>query len=164
MPKGTEPTPKQLRQWLAGDLPAACKLSSFAQPSRFRWERRFSASEVDELTRDLGVGKVMALGVTERGVSGRAKVLLVSGEKGATQVRGELNIRRMFRMLNSSMFEVSAERGSEGAITGWAFKGGGWGHGVGMCQTGAIGRAEAGQDYRAILRHYFNGAEVSVIY
>jgi len=35
---------------------------------------------------------------------------------------------------------------------------------VGLCQTGAIGRAEAGQDYQAILRHYFNGAEVARIY
>jgi SpoIID/LytB domain protein len=46
----------------------------------------------------------------------------------------------------------------------FAFRGGGWGHGVGLCQTGAIGRAESGQDYRAILRHYFNGAEVVRIY
>jgi len=46
----------------------------------------------------------------------------------------------------------------------FVFRGGGWGHGVGLCQTGAIGRAEAGQDYRAILRHYFNGAEVARIY
>jgi peptidoglycan hydrolase-like amidase len=33
-----------------------------------------------------------------------------------------------------------------------------------MCQTGAIGRAEAGQDYRAILEHYFNGAQPTRIY
>ena len=43
-------------------------------------------------------------------------------------------------------------------------RGGGWGHGVGMCQTGAIGRAEAGHGYREILRHYFNDAEVARIY
>jgi stage II sporulation protein D len=58
---------------------------------------------------------------------------------------------------------VSEERDSAGGRT-WVFRGGGWGHGVGMCQTGAIGRAEAGHDYRAILRHYFNGAEVSRVY
>jgi SpoIID/LytB domain protein len=33
-----------------------------------------------------------------------------------------------------------------------------------MCQTGAIGRAEAGQTYRQILEHYFNGAQVARIY
>ena len=49
-------------------------------------------------------------------------------------------------------------------VTAWQFHGGGWGHGVGMCQTGAVGRAEAGQSYREILRYYFNGAEVAPIY
>lgn len=67
-------------------------------------------------------------------------------------------------MLNSAMIQISAEQGADGDVTAWVFKGGGWGHGVGLCQTGAIGRAEYGQDYREILRHYFNGAEVSVIY
>jgi SpoIID/LytB domain protein len=33
-----------------------------------------------------------------------------------------------------------------------------------MCQWGAIGRAEAGQDYREILRAYYSGAEVGRIY
>ncbi len=164
LPRGVEPTPKNLRRFLNEDVPAACRLSSFAQASRFRWERRFTAAEVDALTADLGIGPIMAMSVPERGVSGRARVLHLSGEKGATQIRGELNIRRRFKMLNSAMFEVFTEQGPDGAIASWVFKGGGWGHGVGLCQTGAIGRAEHGQDYREILRHYFNGAEVSAIY
>jgi SpoIID/LytB domain protein len=101
---------------------------------------------------------------SERGVSGRARVLTISGELGATQIRGELNIRKLFGMLNSSMAVVEPTMDGEGHITGWVFRGGGWGHGVGMCQTGAIGRAEAGQRYRDILRHYYNGAEVAPIY
>ncbi|MBX5480877.1 MAG: SpoIID/LytB domain-containing protein [Myxococcaceae bacterium] len=163
-PTGKEPTPKELAKFLAAELPAACRLSTFSQPGKYRWERRFSQAEVDALTADLGVGHVMAMTVTERGVSGRARLLLISGDHGATQLRGELTIRRRFKMLNSAMFEISTERDGAGQITTWIFKGGGWGHGVGMCQTGAIGRAEAGQSYREILRHYFNGAEVSHIY
>jgi SpoIID/LytB domain protein len=46
----------------------------------------------------------------------------------------------------------------------FAFKGGGWGHGVGMCQTGAIGMAEAGLDYKAILKHYYTGSELVPAY
>jgi SpoIID/LytB domain protein len=49
-------------------------------------------------------------------------------------------------------------------LTAVTFEGAGWGHGVGMCQMGAIGRAEAGQDYQTILAHYFNGATVAVLY
>ena len=47
---------------------------------------------------------------------------------------------------------------------GIELSGHGWGHGVGMCQWGAVGRAEAGQDYRRILRAYYSGAEVVKIY
>ena len=41
-----------------------------------------------------------------------------------------------------------------------AFVGGGWGHGVGLCQEGAQGRALAGQDYLEIISHYYPGCEV----
>ncbi|MBI3185823.1 MAG: SpoIID/LytB domain-containing protein [Myxococcales bacterium] len=156
--------PEDLPAFLSSELPAACRLSSFAQPAKYRWERHFTAEEVDALTAHLQLGPVRAIAVAERGVSGRARLLTLSGERGATQVRGELNIRRMFGMLNSAMFVVSPERGPDGKLAGWTFRGGGWGHGVGMCQTGAIGRAEAGQRYQAILGHYYNGAQVARVY
>ena len=38
--------------------------------------------------------------------------------------------------------------------------GGGWGHGVGLCQYGAAGRARAGQGYAEILAHYYDGAQL----
>jgi stage II sporulation protein D len=158
------PTPASLKDYLGAELPAACRLSSFARPSKYRWEKRFSVEQVNALTRHLGIGPVQALGLGERGVSGRARTLTLAGELGVTQVRGELNIRRLFGMLNSAMALVEEERDAEGRLTGWRFRGGGWGHGVGMCQTGAIGRAEAGHRYQDILRHYYNGAEVAPIY
>jgi len=42
------------------------------------------------------------------------------------------------------------------------FHGHGLGHGVGMCQHGAMGMAKAGKDYRAILRHYYPGTELKL--
>ncbi|WP_395829542.1 SpoIID/LytB domain-containing protein [Archangium violaceum] len=158
------PGPDSLAEYLRAELPTACRLSSFAQPSKYRWEKRFSVEQVNALTAHLGVGRVHALSLGERGVSGRARTLTVAGERGVTQVRGELNIRRLFGMLNSSMALVDEERDAEDRLIGWRFRGGGWGHGVGMCQTGAIGRAEAGHRYQDILRFYFNGAEVAPIY
>lgn len=38
--------------------------------------------------------------------------------------------------------------------------GGGWGHGIGMSQYGAYGRALKGQTARAILKHYYTGVSV----
>jgi SpoIID/LytB domain protein len=96
--------------------------------------------------------------VVSRGVSGRATTLRVEGQRGAIDVTGELTIRRLLRNLPSAMFVVDRE-GED-----WVLHGGGWGHGAGMCQWGAVGRAEAGQGYRQILRAYFSGAEVARIY
>ena len=42
----------------------------------------------------------------------------------------------------------------------FVFRGGGWGHAVGLCQSGAMGRAEAGQDYETIVRAYFEGVYI----
>ena len=39
-------------------------------------------------------------------------------------------------------------------------RGRGFGHGIGMCQTGALGRAAAGQDVKTILGHYSPGAKL----
>ncbi len=157
-------SPSALTDFLTVDGPNACRLSSFAQLAKYRWEKRFTAQELDEKTAALKLGAIFTLTVVERGVSGRARLLNISGENGATQIRGELNIRRLFGMLNSAMFEVRLEKDAKGRPATWIFTGGGWGHGVGMCQTGAIGRAEAGQSYKEILAHYYNGAIVAPIY
>ena len=151
-------------KFLAFDLPAACRRGRFAQPTRYRWEKRFTVQQLDALLEPLGIGSVRHFQPVERGASGRVRLLLVSGTRGATELRGELTIRRQLGMLNSALFVVNEERDARGNPVAFVFRGGGWGHGVGLCQTGAIGRAESGQDYRAILRHYFNGAEVARIY
>jgi len=42
--------------------------------------------------------------------------------------------------------------------------GGGNGHGVGMCQNGAIGMARRGYAYDMILQHYYPGSELRAGY
>jgi stage II sporulation protein D len=60
--------------------------------------------------------------------------------------------------LYSERFSARTEQGV--AI----FEGRGFGHGVGMCQWGAKGLAQAGRTYRQILRHYYAGARVRRVY
>ena len=50
--------------------------------------------------------------------------------------------------------------GAADQLTQVILRGNGYGHGVGMCQWGAIGRARAGQGARDILRTYFPGTSV----
>ncbi|HET6921503.1 MAG TPA: SpoIID/LytB domain-containing protein [Anaeromyxobacteraceae bacterium] len=148
----------RLGAFLAEAPRAWCARPANGRPDRYRWERRFTQAEVDQVAAPLGTGAVTAMAVPARGVSGRALTLRVDGAQGSAVVHGELRIRRLFRNLPSSMFLVSREGDA------WVFRGGGWGHGAGMCQWGAVGRAEAGHDYRLILRAYYSGAEVARIY
>ena len=76
---------------------------------------------------------------------------------------------RMFRfalrnpsgeILSSTYFSVEPTVGRDGRIAQLTLRGTGYGHGVGMCQWGAIGRARAGQDYRRILNAYYPGAVI----
>ncbi len=55
----------------------------------------------------------------------------------------------------SARFTVAA------AGTRFLFRGTGMGHGVGLCQWGARGRAEAGASYRDILAAYFPGLSIT---
>jgi SpoIID/LytB domain protein len=140
------------------EVPSYCSLSGMARPGKLRWQRRMAQDEVDASCAHLGVGRVRALVVEGRGVSGRARSLRVEGESGNATVSPELAIRRLFGNLNSAMVVI------ERAGTDWVFTGGGWGHGSGMCQLGAIGRAQRGSDYRRILAWYYSGARPEKIY
>ena len=76
----------------------------------------------------------------------------------------ENEIRTVFadssgRILRSTQFLFRPERMGT-RLTALTLVGGGWGHGVGMCQWGAIGRARAGQDFRAILGTYYPGTAI----
>ncbi|MBE0448251.1 MAG: SpoIID/LytB domain-containing protein [Actinobacteria bacterium] len=46
----------------------------------------------------------------------------------------------------------------------YTFEGYGYGHGIGMCQWGAKGRADSGQTYQQILSRYFQGTQVTSNY
>ena len=149
---------QRLRSFLADAPPGWCGRAAGLRKDRYRWERRFAPSALDTLLAVVGVGHVRALEVASRGVSGRARSLVVTGDGGRGVVEGELHIRRLLGNLPSAMFVV--DRDGDHLV----LRGGGWGHGAGMCQWGAIGRAQAGQSYREILRAYYSGAEAARIY
>lgn len=133
--------------------------------NRYRWKRSFSATEIKRLVNEkYDVGDIIDLKPIRRGVSGRLIELVVIGEEATVIVSRELAIRRLFDNLSSGLFRIQRERDKSGKITRYIFKGAGFGHGVGMCQTGAIGRAKAGQSYREILQHYYGNFDLKKLY
>ena len=153
----------ELRAWLAmGPSPDGpwCARPKEAQVN-FRWQK---AIDVAALEARAGVGRLRELTVVERGVSGRATRMKLVGDGGAKEVRGELEIRRALGNLKSAMFVLDVARDAGGHVTSLSATGGGHGHGVGMCQVGAVGMAAAGHRYDEILRQYYSGAHLRKLY
>ena len=145
------------------------------QAPRFRWTRTFTGDELRQAiaryVRTLpggggSIGEVTNVAVTTVTPAGRVGTLTVDTDNGRWALRGN-EIRSALRspggdLLYSTYFSVDVVAG-RGGVQRLTLRGGGNGHGVGMCQSGAIGRARAGQDFRTILRTYYPGTTVGAI-
>jgi stage II sporulation protein D len=143
----------------------------FCTGSRYyRWEGFWTPEQMaEDLARFLGqpFPPVERLEILELSPSGRVRRLLIEGGGRRLEVRGE-QIRALLRLrsegqppraLLSTRFNLFPER-QQGVIVGFRARGSGWGHGVGMCQFGAIGLARQGKTFQEILGHYYPGCEV----
>jgi len=102
--------------------------------------------------------------VTQRSGSGRVDQLSVSVGSSEVRVDGQSNVRQVLRTpagepLRSTAFTLTAV-GAGRDVSHLIADGMGAGHGVGLCQWGAVGRARAGQDYPEILAAYYPGTRL----
>lgn len=88
--------------------------------------------------------------------SKRVVKMIVNSDKGTHEIKGP-SLRSAFG-LKSTWFKIK-ERGDA-----LLFEGHGWGHGVGMCQYGAMEMARKGKSAKRILKHYYQGAWVARLY
>ncbi|MCC5926328.1 MAG: SpoIID/LytB domain-containing protein [Bacteroidetes bacterium] len=160
---GVDPAPSDPRididAWLDNPPESWCnphihtELPSWSK-ANFRWTREMGPEDFSE-----GFQAVDSLQVVERGASGRIHRLIVWQEGRATELDFELAIRQMVHPpLRSSAFRwrQTGER--------FVFEGAGWGHGVGMCQSGALSQALTGRTYDVILEHYFPGTQLHRVF
>lgn len=159
---GTEPFLKRVSDRVPGTQRSWCDIAP-----RYRWTTTFTGDEVERL-----VSKYLANGaaVRVRGASvdgqtpgGRATGIAFETSRGRLDARGnELRfvLRKGGELLNSTWVELEAHMGGDGTVDGLTVRGRGYGHGIGMCQWGAIGRARAGQDAHAILAAYYPGTQL----
>jgi SpoIID/LytB domain protein len=93
--------------------------------------------------------------VLERGTSGRVLALEIRDGGGEAVVLRRDAIRRNLTQLPSTLFVVDPQGPGR-----WSFTGGGFGHGAGLSQAGAIDLARRGWTLRAILDHYYPGTQL----
>jgi stage II sporulation protein D (peptidoglycan lytic transglycosylase) len=96
--------------------------------------------------------------VAGRDRAGRAETILLRGTRTFV-VRGEVFREVLTRALGvktlrSTLFSVKKSR------DGFVFAGKGFGHGVGLCQAGALARLKAGDTPADVLEHYFPGTSL----
>ena len=141
---------------------------------RFRWSVEWGGDALRDilgrtLPAQLGVDaaqvtRVRDVYVRRTGGSGRAVDVRVRFDGGEVPVPGYA-VRAVFatpegRSLGSSAIRLAAVREAD-TVTQLRAEGSGWGHGVGLCQWGAVGRARAGQDAATILTTYFPGSRLA---
>ncbi len=171
----------QAIKWLLSSPDAYCNttdetilktvLPSFDQETKdfFRWQVSYGREELESILKEksgLDFGILRNITPLNRGPSGRIYRLKIEGSKLSVVVGKELEIRRWLSRshLYSSSFIVSVERDASGVPVSFKFTGGGWGHGVGMCQIGAAVMAAGGFSMEDILKHYFPGTETKRLY
>ena len=126
------------------------------------WSVTLKGSEVREaLNRNSNthVGNALhSIQVVERDAAGRAVQIRLAGER-TTSVRGETFRNVLMRTLGSHTVR-STLLAVEQVGSDYVLSGTGHGHGVGVCQVGAISRAQAGHTAAEILAHYYPGTSV----
>jgi SpoIID/LytB domain protein len=153
--------PGEIEGWVNSYPQANCLISAPGAFRYFRWVRVMTQEDVQKSLAPVAeVGQILRLTPLDRGVGGRVKRLEVAGTKARTVLGPEAVIRAALGKLPSAAFVVDAygEEGRPPAV--FVFRGAGLGHGVGMCQMGAVGLARAGLGYREILGRYYPGCEI----
>ncbi|OQY29967.1 MAG: hypothetical protein B6244_01530 [Candidatus Cloacimonetes bacterium 4572_55] len=145
----------------------------------FKWNETWSRSQIESTLRKYlpkysklksgsQLGKLRDIRIVRKDSSGRNVLLEVVTSTGRYQVKGD-KIRRVLRrpgkssILRSVYFDLHITK-SGGTVSQVTARGGGNGHGVGMCQWGARGMARAGYSYEQILSHYYLGVKLTRVY
>jgi peptidoglycan hydrolase-like amidase len=135
------------------------RFSSVAQ-----WQERIPIDEIQQrLARArISVGRVEKIEPVAFSSSSRVTEIELTGDQSQarlrrSQIRAALGLREY-------LFVVDRELDARGSVVAFVFTGRGWGHGVGMCQTGAYGLAKEGYSYTAILLKYYTGVKLHKMY
>lgn len=151
---------ERLEEILQETLPAY--LDYMAQGERAAWSRP-TFTPRDGSGNPNRPGALRGLEILDYTSSGRVAHLAVSMDAGTYHVRGDRN-RWVLPpasgnpfILRSAMFELEIVR-RDGRLSEVSARGRGFGHGIGLCQTGALEMSRQGYSFKEILAHYYPGA------
>lgn len=120
-----------------------------SEKPNFSWQTNICRESLDAVASRLSGKRCRVRGSRlETDRSGRVRCVDLATDRGHVRLPG--SDFRMAMGLKSTAFTMTV-RSRYATIVGR-----GWGHGLGMCQNGAIAMAEAGASCAEILRHYYS--------
>jgi SpoIID/LytB domain protein len=134
----------------------------------FRWSRE---TDITRITKDLQkflkakkspyakFKQVQAMSIVERSSSGRILKLAIKTDIGVFTLEKD-EVRSAFAAPISTLFYIQPLNKGQKNLWGYAFIGGGLGHGVGLSQTGAQNLAKLGWSSAKILDFYYPGTQI----
>ncbi len=146
----------------------------------FRWQVFISNEMIEEKVKEQtgsSIGGLLSVQILERGEGGVIKSLLIKGDDGEEVIMGEYAIRKIFspegaelrahtgkietnwQVLPSGYFYLDALV-ENNQCEGYLVHGGGYGHGCGLSQNGAMKMAEMGKNYDEILKYFFSDSNI----
>lgn len=152
-----------------------CKASPF-----HRWKESWDGATFEAIVRKnlaktfgaknpTGWGRLKNLSLKSRSASDRVGELEIQFAKKTFVLKGD-QARWILRrpsgegLRSALIHDIHVRKGKKGGIASVTIEGAGYGHGVGLCQMGALGMARAGYGYAQILRFYYPGTEVLKAY
>ena len=151
--------PDDLARWIESRPVTHSSHPRYSGRAAYRWELHVPVDDIVSRLGDAAFGRIVSITTRGRGISGRVEQVLIRGTEGQMTVRRDA-IRTRLGGLRSNLFTVEPRLGADGYPEAFVFSGAGWGHGVGMDQSGAAGMAVAGYSARGILAHYYPGSEL----
>ena len=139
----------------------------------FRWRVRYTQQEITRIVNrkcNTSFEVITSLKPLKRGISGRITSLEISGLENKKnqniQLNSEYEIRNALHpeFLYSSAFINILDLDDNQIIKSITLEGAGWGHGVGLCQIGALGMALSHKTSAEILSHYFPSTKIKKMY
>ena len=156
--------PWEAHLWLTGNPQANCNYPGRVRASEFRWLKIIRHKDMSfRVNRDYAVGELVDVIPLRRSPSGNVNSLKLVGKKKSVTVTREHLIRNIlgFSSLKSTLFEIEINRFKNGKVRNYWIYGGGWGHAIGLCQSGAAGLAgKYDMAYKDILEFYFPGTSL----
>ncbi|HEX7714676.1 MAG TPA: SpoIID/LytB domain-containing protein [Bacillota bacterium] len=152
--------PADLWNWLLSRPLTYSSQPKYSAASSYRWSFWISRVQLERrLNQGDKLGQIRSLTISGRGDNGMVKQVLITGTGGSYRLKGD-KIRSAMGGLRSNLFVVEAKLGKDGLPEYFIFSGAGWGHGIGMDQSGAAGMAAAGYSSTDILKHYYPGTQL----